>query len=81
MFLERPELKARWGQQAINHSLPIEVSDVVCNWDTACNSYSASLDESASKTSAVALDKINISFKSGELTCVIGEVGSGKVGS
>ena len=71
-FLECPEQTTKRSQQIMTESKHkseiMTVSNVTCHW----NSEPAS-------GSAVALSNINVGFKPGELTCVIGEVGSGKV--
>ncbi len=61
----------------------IKMSNVTCHWNSSdgASVSAGSVDESNSGSSAtgtIALEDINIDFRSGELTCIVGSVGSGK---
>ena len=59
-------------------------SDITCHWNgngkipTSNSSADDIIDEAKSSNLIVALEDINVKFDMGELTCVIGAVGSGK---
>lgn len=86
-FLESEELENEIGViEDEETQLAISVSDVTCHWNSARAESVSTIVESDDTTLnastaglVVALDKISIDFNMGELTCVIGEVGSGKV--
>ena len=82
-FLESPELEKDIEMLEDKDSqCAIKVSNVTCHWNTPrAESISTVEDADEPLTTAglaVALDKVNIEFNLGDLTCIIGEVGSGK---
>jgi ATP-binding cassette subfamily C (CFTR/MRP) protein 4 len=85
-FLESPELENDIGMLEDEDSqCAMSVSNVTCHWNSASAESASTIkgaddDDSATNNNigVLALDKISIDFNSGELTCVIGEVGSGK---
>lgn len=87
-FLESEELENEIGvlNNCDGSQYAMRVTNVICHWNsTRAESVSTigETDDAASEAIrtglVVALDKINIEFSMGELTCIIGEVGSGKV--
>ena len=93
-FLESPELDNDIGMLEDGPSsdegaqCAISVRNVTCHWNgnsTRAESVSTTEDSddgapaSSNVGLVVALDKIALDFSMGELTCIIGEVGSGKV--
>ena len=64
-FLESPERVIQNVNDNINDDSLISVSNATCHW----------IDDS-NESADVALHNINIEFQKGELTCIIGEVGS-----
>lgn len=87
-FLESEELENDVGliEDAQTHCA-MTVSNVTCHWNSArAESVSTIVDTDDTPSLnantlglVIALDKINIEFNMGQLTCIIGEVGSGKV--
>eukprot|EP00549_Striatella_unipunctata_P000446 CAMPEP_0118676036 /NCGR_PEP_ID=MMETSP0800-20121206/1807_1 /TAXON_ID=210618 ORGANISM="Striatella unipunctata, Strain CCMP2910" /NCGR_SAMPLE_ID=MMETSP0800 /ASSEMBLY_ACC=CAM_ASM_000638 /LENGTH=946 /DNA_ID=CAMNT_0006571471 /DNA_START=562 /DNA_END=3402 /DNA_ORIENTATION=- len=81
-FLETPDnpLLAQ-NMSAKDQSLAISLKDTTCYWDAApslkdhLEMGSPSLDN---PPSVLALDRINLTLKRGELCCIIGPVGCGK---
>jgi len=86
-FLESPELENNIGiLEDESSQCAMRVSNVTCHWNSARAESISTIDDIEDTTSnadtiglVVALDKITIGFELGQLTCVIGEVGSGKV--
>lgn len=81
-FLETPELEneIEFLGEETSQSCAISVCDVTCHWNNS-RAESVSTMNTSDDTDAglvVALDKINLEFELGQLTCIIGEVGSGK---
>ncbi|KAL7520054.1 hypothetical protein ACHAWX_004806 [Stephanocyclus meneghinianus] len=82
-FLESPELEndIEVLEETGSHCA-IKVSNVTCHWNTPRAESISTVEDADEPLStaglAIALDKVNIEFNLGELTCIIGEVGSGK---
>ena len=81
-FLESPELENDIETSEDEGTCAISVSNVTCQWNnTRAESVSITDDDDTASVTggSLALDKIDLDFPLGELTCIIGEVGSGKV--
>jgi len=78
-FLESPEQVIQNVHDTfdIDSQIQIRVSNVTCHWNNTCVDLVPAIDENIVSEN-VALHNINIEFQKGELTCIIGEVGSGK---
>ncbi|GKY92774.1 hypothetical protein MPSEU_000247200 [Mayamaea pseudoterrestris] len=87
-FLEFPEQAKQLGSDIVKDievmadPVAISMSDVVCYWDDV-NEMEQYVKEESSSTgesagSYLALEKISVDFRKGELTAVIGTVGAGK---
>lgn len=82
-FLETPDLKRsdRLKYRACQDPKSVvSVSNVTCHWNAMAVEENTTIDDSYESTGrVVALDNVNLAFNAGEITCVIGVVGSGKV--
>lgn len=91
-FLESPELDNTIGMLEDKPSFDegaqcaINVCNVTCHWNSTHSESGSTTEDSDEASSAsknlglvVALDNIALDFNMGQLTCIIGEVGSGKV--
>ena len=84
-FIQTPELKARVEEFIPdgNDKRAIIVKDVSCHWSSASDlrpNGNQNIEEGPDDFDGliVALDGINIEFQMGQLTCIVGNVGSGK---
>ena len=90
-FLELPELSSVKTPPPLTKEeghAPIVVSQATCHWNRSLkvkgHNFRVHGDQSTPNSThesaclVVALDNISLRFDSGTLTCVIGEVGSGK---
>lgn len=82
-FLQSPDLKRSDHLKYRACQDPksvVSVSNVTCHWNAINVEENTAIDDSYDSTrQVVALDNVNLKFRAGEITCVIGEVGSGKV--
>eukprot|EP00804_Cyclotella_cryptica_P018853 CCRYP_020942-RD/>CCRYP_020942-RD protein AED:0.33 eAED:0.33 QI:0/0.9/0.90/1/0.9/0.90/11/87/1336 len=83
-FLESPELEndIEMLEEEEESQCAIRVYNVTCHWNTPRAESVSTIEDADEPRStsglAIALDKVNITFDLGQLTCIIGEVGSGK---